>query len=58
MCCQVNAPTVTIAVLAIVSLSDATTNSDNYICDASPKEAMVRIDTVAVVVIFQLTLEV
>jgi hypothetical protein len=58
MCCQENALAVTMAVLSMASLSDTKMNSDNYICDASPTEAKVRIDTVAVVVIFQLTLEV
>jgi hypothetical protein len=40
----------------MASLSDATTNNNNYICDASPKEAKVRIDIVAVAVIFFTTL--
>jgi hypothetical protein len=31
-------------------LEYATTNNNNYICDASPKEAKVRIDTVPVAV--------
>ena len=40
------------AVFAMASLSDARSNNNNYICDATPKEAKVRIDIVAVAVIF------
>ncbi len=49
---------VTVGILAMASLSDATTNSNNYICDASPKETKVNTDTVAVAVavIFFITL--
>jgi hypothetical protein len=56
MCCQEKALTVTMAVLAMTSFSDDTTNSDSYICDASPKETKVSTDTVAVAVIFFITL--
>jgi len=43
---------VTIAVLAMTSFSDAITNNHITNCVASLKEAMVRIDTVTVMVIF------
>jgi hypothetical protein len=56
MCYQENTVTVTVAELAMTSFSDATTNRNNYICDASPTEAKVSSDNVTVAVTFFTTL--